>query len=122
VAESIDASGNISSKAVQSLSVTVPGVTDATKITDLNVGQLAAILQQVFAQSIVAKAPDAATISAAFDKVGAIIAAQQQDAGIEGVIQRAQQSILTKAPSLQQTTGAKDGGQIVLPVRPAPVK
>lgn len=124
MAEPVDTAGNVSAASAQPISVTVAGVTDATKVAELNVGQFVAILGQVFAQAIVAKTPDAETIAAAFDKVGAIIAAQKPDAGIDGAVRRAQQSILSKAPASQPQTTPKDGGRIVLPNRPpaAPTK
>lgn len=95
------------------VSISIPSVTDATKVSDLTVGQLVELLVQINPQLPLDKrmpAPEA--LQAAFTQVRDLITGQSADTGIQQFVRQMQQGIAEKLPDLiKQTAHAPlDGG------------
>lgn len=104
------------------INISIPNVTNATKVSDLTVGQLVELLVQVNPQLPLDKrmpAPEA--LQAAFTQVRDLITGQSADTGIQQFVRQMQQAILEKMPDLiKQTTHAPlDGGPSPHAKRPA---
>ena len=101
--------------------IDIPNVTDATKVSDLTVGQLVELLVQVNPQLPLDKrmpAPEA--LQAAFTQVRDLITGQSADTGLQQLVRQMQQGILEKMPDLiKQTAHAPlDGGPGLHATRP----
>lgn len=114
-------SNNPATPVASRISISIPNVTDATKVSDLTVGQLVELLVQVNPQLPLDKrmpAPEA--LQAAFTQVRDLITGQSADTGLQQLVRQMQQGILEKMPDLiKQTAHAPlDGGPGLHATRP----